>query len=221
VIKPFDFFAVLIHNSSKKRAMMTERFDRAAQNWDKGDMRTSIANAVFQTITSRIALLNHMDILDFGCGTGLLSFKIAPMVRSVTGVDLSEKMLEQLEAKNTPSLRVVPLRKDILNYPVERQFHGIVSSMAMHHVEDTAALFKTFRSCLKRDGFVAIADLEAEDGTFHSHGNEGVCHLGFDRDALRKTIEDAGFGNVRFHTAHAVEKEGKNYPIFLVTAMKL
>ncbi|HEX5329204.1 class I SAM-dependent methyltransferase [Sulfuricurvum sp.] len=199
---------------------MSERFNQAAQEWDKGDMRQNIAHAVFQTISSRIALLNTMSVMDFGAGTGLLSFKIAPMVKRVVGVDLSEKMLEQLASKNTPQVQVKPLYHDILSEPLEEQFHGIVSSMAIHHVPDTAELFKAFYAHLKRDGFIAIADLEAEDGTFHSHGNEGVYHFGFERDALRETIEKAGFANVRFHHAYTVDREDQNYPIFLVTAHK-
>lgn len=199
---------------------MTERFNEAAAEWDKKDTRQNIAQAVFQTITSRVALLNHMEILDFGCGTGLLGFKIAPLVRSVTGVDLSEKMLEQLDAKNTSSLQITSLCRDIMEEPLEKRFDGIVSSMAMHHVQDTAKLFETFHGHLKRDGFIAVADLEAEDGTFHSHGNEGVHHFGFEREKLRQTIEKAGFSNVRFHSAYSVAKEKGEYPIFLVTATK-
>jgi 2-polyprenyl-3-methyl-5-hydroxy-6-metoxy-1,4-benzoquinol methylase len=199
---------------------MSERFNQAAQGWDKGDMRQNIAHGVFQMIVSRISLLNNMNIMDFGAGTGLLSFKIAPMVKSVVGVDLSEKMLEQLEGKNTPELNVTPICHDILSISLEQQFHGIVSSMAMHHVEDTPKLFRAFHTHLKRDGFIAIADLEAEDGTFHTHGNEGVHHFGFERDTLRETIEKAGFEHVRFHNAYTVKKEDRTYPIFLVTATK-
>lgn len=200
---------------------MTERFDKAAEMWDSGDMRQNIASAVFKTLASRIALMNTMKILDFGAGTGLLSFKIAPMVRSVTGVDLSSGMLEQLEAKNTASLHVKPLLHDIMEKPLEQKFNGIVSSMAMHHVEDTARLFQTFYAHLERDGFVAIADLEEEDGTFHAqHGNDGVHHFGFNKDSLRATIEKAGFKNIRFHDAYSVNREDGSYPIFLVTAMK-
>lgn len=199
---------------------MSERFNQAAAKWDKGDMRQNIAHAVFQTITSRIALLNNMNIMDFGAGTGLLSFKIAPMVKRVVGVDLSQKMLEQLESKNSPTLSVQPIYQDILNTPLQEQFHGIVSSMAMHHVEDTFELFKAFHNHLKRDGFVAIADLEEEDGTFHEHGNDGVHHFGFDRESLRETIEKAGFEHVRFHHAYTVQKSDKGYPIFVVTATK-
>ncbi|HZF71489.1 class I SAM-dependent methyltransferase [Sulfuricurvum sp.] len=199
---------------------MSERFNQAAAEWDKGDMRQNIAHAVFQTISNRISLLNTMHIMDFGAGTGLLSFKIAQMVQSVVGVDLSEKMLEQLESKNTDTLRVEAICQNICEVPLEKKFHGIVSSMAMHHVEHTADLFRAFHKHLKRDGFIAIADLEVEDGTFHSHGNEGVHHFGFERETLRKTIEDAGFEHVRFHHAHTIEKETQNYPIFLVTASK-
>ncbi len=199
---------------------MTERFDNAAAGWDREDTRQNIASGVFQTLTSRIALLNNMKIMDFGAGTGLLSFKIAPLVHTVVGVDLSTKMLEQISAKNSGSINVIPLCQDILMDPMDEQFHGIVSSMAMHHVEDTDTLFKTFYDHLKKDGFIAIADLEAEDGTFHSHGNDGVYHFGFDRDTLREKIEKAGFSHVRFHHAHTIEKEIGRYPIFLVTAIK-
>lgn len=200
---------------------MTERFNEVAVEWDKGDIRQEIAASVFKTIVSRIALLNTMNIMDFGAGTGLLSFKVAPMVRSVTGVDLSIGMLEQLESKNVPSLQVKTLCQDIMQTPCDQKFHGIVSSMAMHHVENTALLFQTFYTHLERDGFIAIADLEEEDGTFHSqHGNDGVHHFGFNRDLLRETIEKAGFKNVRFHDAYSVNREDGKYPIFLVTAMK-
>ncbi len=200
---------------------MTERFDKVAQEWDSGDMRQNIASAVFKTIASRIALLNTMEIMDFGTGTGLLSFKLAPMVRSVTGVDLSAGMLEQLEAKNSAAVHVSTVLQDIMSQPLKQTFNGIVSSMAMHHVENTKALFETFYAHLKRDGFIAIADLEEEDGTFHAqHGNDGVHHLGFNKDLLRETIEKAGFKNVRFHDAYTIKREDGSYPIFLVTAMK-
>jgi len=199
---------------------MSKHFDNAAAQWDQGDTRQNIAQCVFQTITSRIALANTMNIMDFGAGTGLLSFKIAPMVNSVTGIDLSEKMLEQIVVKNSDTLQVKVACKNIISEPLDEEFHGIVSSMAMHHVEDTASLFKTFYSHLKRDGFVALADLEAEDGSFHAHGNDGVYHFGFERDGLRDIMEQAGFVNVRFHHAYTVEKETQNYPIFVVTAIK-
>lgn len=199
---------------------MQQRFDEAAATWDAGDVRVATARSIFQTLTSRMALRNSMDILDFGCGTGLLSFQAVPLVRSVTGVDLSPNMVAQLLQKNTPQLQVNAVCQDIVRQPMEQKFHGIISSMALHHVEDLPSLFRAFYAHLHRDGFIALADLETEDGTFHSNGNEGIYHFGFDRDDLRTLIETAGFKNVRFHEACTITKEAKNYPVFLVIATK-
>ena len=69
-------------------------------------------------------------------------------------------------------------------------------------------------------GFVALADLDSEDGSFHPPGTEGVYHHGFDRDALTGLLEAAGFEDVKFQTAVEVPKEGSSYPIFLVVASK-
>ncbi len=199
---------------------MQQHFDEAASTWDMGDVRVATARSIFQTLISRMALGSSMDLLDFGCGTGLLSFQAAPLVNSVTGVDLSPNMVAQLLQKNTPELQIDAVCQDIVNTPLEQKFHGIISSMALHHVEELPALFSTFYTHLHRDGFIALADLETEDGTFHSNGNEGIYHLGFDRDGLRVLIETAGFKNVRFHEACTITKEAKSYPVFLVIATK-
>lgn len=198
---------------------MSEKFDLAAKEWDKGDMRQGTAQSVFQAIVGRIALQKSMNILDFGCGTGLLSFKVAPLVKSVTGVDVSTKMLEELEAKNSSAIYVKALNHDMLAHPIKETFDGVVSSMAMHHIEDTAKLLGAFYAHLSRGGFVALADLEAEEGTFHSD-NEGVHHFGFDKEKLRATMAAIGFVNIRFHEACTIEKGEGKYPIFLVTATK-
>jgi hypothetical protein len=92
--------------------------------------------------------------------------------------------------------------------------------MAMHHVEDTDNMFKRFAEHLKSGARVALADLDKEEGTFHPEDIEGVFHHGFDRDELRSIMEKNGFTDIEFDTAHVVNKEGKEYPIFLVTATK-
>ena len=68
--------------------------------------------------------------------------------------------------------------------------------------------------------FIALADLDKEDGSFHPEDTEGIFHLGFKRNELQIILEKYGFGGIRFLTAHTVNKEEKKYPIFLVTATK-
>lgn len=57
------------------------------------------------------------------------------------------------------------------------RFDGIISAMALHHIKDTQHLLRTFTSHLHPGGFIALADLDREDGSFHTHGNEGVFHF--------------------------------------------
>ena len=196
------------------------RFDAAAAEWDKGDMRQRIAAQTADTILKTIPLKADMDLLDFGAGTGLLTFRLASSVRSVTAVDTSPKMLEVLQSKSTPEHVIKTECRDITQLPMEETFDGIISSMAMHHVENTEAFLKTLHAHLRPGGFIAIADLDKEDGTFHTHGNEGVYHFGFDREALKEKAEKNGFTDVRFDTALTIEKPGGSYPIFLLSAYK-
>ena len=196
------------------------RFDAAAADWDKGDLRQRIAAETAETIIKNVALTDEMDLLDFGAGTGLLTYRLAPSVRSVTAVDTSPKMLEVLQSKSTPHHLIKTVCGDITQVPLSESFDGIISSMAMHHVENTGAFLKTLYDHLRPGGFIAIADLDKEDGTFHSHGNEGVYHFGFEREALKAAAEQNGFTDVRFDTALTIEKPGGSYPIFLLSAYK-
>ncbi|MBN2895295.1 MAG: class I SAM-dependent methyltransferase [Campylobacterales bacterium] len=200
---------------------MSKRFDEAAKTWDQNDTRTRLSSAIAQAIETHVALRPSMRLMDFGAGTGLLSERLAPLVRSIAAVDVSSGMLGELEQKASIKAVVTPYCRNILHDPLEGDFDGIVSAMALHHVEDTRELMKVFFEHLNPGGFIALCDLDAEDGTFHSHGNDGVFHFGFQRDALASFCADAGFEHVRFETAHTVLREsGRGYPIFLLCAVK-
>ena len=108
--------------------------------------------------------------------------------------------------------------QDITKQPLEEKFDVIMSAMAMHHVEDTDLLMQRLFEHLKPDARLALVDLDAEDGTFHPADIEGVYHDGFDREELKTIMEKNGFKDIKFVTAHTVDKEEKKYPIFLVTA---
>jgi tRNA (cmo5U34)-methyltransferase len=96
-------------------------------------------------------------------------------------------------------------------------FDLITSSMALHHVRDLPALFSQFRSMLRAGGHVALADLDREDGTFHSPDVTDVHHLGFDRADLRAQLAAAGFEDLRDTTAHVHRRHGREYPVFLIS----
>ena len=95
--------------------------------------------------------------------------------------------------------------------------------MTLHHIEDAKGILKKFHDLLNPLGKLVIADLDKEDGSFHTDGTTDV-HLGFERSELQKWVEEAGFADVRFSTAFEIKKKigdaEKTFPVFLLTARK-
>ena len=198
-------------------------FNKEAAKWDENPGRVKLANDVADAIIREAAPAPGMDALDFGCGTGLVTLRIQPLVGSITGADSSAGMLAVLESK-VKAQGLTNVRTQLVDFErggrVEGKFHLVISSMTLHHVKDTAALFKQWHGLLLPGGLLAAADLEAEDGSFHGN-NTGVFHLGFDREHLKRLLREAGFSDVRDVTAAAVTREvesgGKReFPVFLI-----
>jgi len=199
---------------------MADLFAVKAKDWDANERRSKLASAVASSILEHVPLHKQMTVLDFGAGTGLISAQIAPRVNRIVAADTSKAMLDRLALKPELEGKVDVICQDITEHPLAARFDLIVSSMTMHHVENTARLMQRFAEHLNDSGLVALADLDKEDGSFHPADTEGVFHFGFDRDELRLTLENHGFEQVKFFTAHTIYGEEKDYPIFLVTARK-
>ena len=198
---------------------MQDNFKDKAKVWDKGSTRVNGAKTIADAIGRKIDLASHMEVIDFGVGTGLLGFEIVPKVKSILGVDTSLAMLQKLEEKNTTELFIEPCNQDIVQTPLEKEFHGVISSMTLHHVEDLELFFKRIYENLKNDGFIALADLEKEDGTFHSD-NTGVFHFGFEEQELLQVVKNVGFKNISIENINTIEKPSRDFGVFLLTATK-
>lgn len=199
---------------------MTDLFRGKAADWDQRPVPAQISEGVSRAMLAAVPFSPDDAVMDFGAGTGLLAGKIAPRVRSVLAVDVSPAMLEQLAKKPELQGKVEVFCQDLTAAPLGRTVDRVVSAMAMHHVEDTAALLRALYAHLRPGGTVALADLDREDGDFHPPGTEGVFHAGFDRESLVEKMRDAGFVDARVVTACEVDKGEKRYPVFLATATR-
>lgn len=218
-----DLYNSLISNCDKyliSIIQMPDFFKAKANDWDASEFRAQLSSAIGTSIVEHVALNSDMMVMDFGAGTGLLTSQMTPRVKSVDAVDTSASMLEKLVAKPEFEGKVIAVCQDITQEPLDLRYDLIISAMAMHHVEDTDQLFATFSKHLTPGGYIAIADLDEEDGTFHEPGSEGIFHHGFVRDELRAIITKNGFDDVRFYNVHTIERNDRGYPVFLVTAKK-
>jgi cyclopropane fatty-acyl-phospholipid synthase-like methyltransferase len=197
-----------------------DHFKEKSKSWDMNSKRVKNAKSIANLIVNNIKLHKEMELMDFGAGTGLLSYCVAPNVKKIVAVDNSPSMLREFKNKcDEFSCIIEVLEKDLSHETIERKFDGIISSMTIHHLEDINALFSKFYDLLEESGFIAIADLDTEDGSFHND-NAGVFHHGFDRDTLKKIALDAGFKNIKFDLANIIDKPHRQFNVFLMTGEK-
>ena len=197
-----------------------DHFEHKSKSWDMSSMRVKNAKSIADLIVKNINFDNSMEVMDLGAGTGLLSYFIAPYVAKIVAVDNSPSMLKEFKSKALEfDSKTEVIELDISQGDIDRKFDGIISSMTIHHVEDTTALFSKLYNMLSENGFIAIADLDTEDGNFHSE-NTGVYHYGFNRDELETIAKKVGFKNIEFHLASTIEKPHSTFTVFLMTAVK-
>ena len=202
-------------------------FDKEAAAWDENPGRVKLANEVADAIIREAQPSSAMDALDYGCGTGLVTLRLQPLVRTIVGADSSSGMLGMLQSK-IEKRHLTNVQTRLLDFEhggtIAGKFHLIVSSMTLHHVLDTARLFQQWYELLLPGGVLAVADLDTEDGSFHGD-NTGVRHLGFDRQYLRGLLRSVGFCSIRDTTAATMMREvaeggSRSFPIFLLIAGK-
>jgi ubiquinone/menaquinone biosynthesis C-methylase UbiE len=202
-------------------------FDERARDWDSDPKKVERARVVADAIRNTIPLSQEMKAFEYGCGTGLLSFALQSDLGEITLADTSQGMLDVLQEKIAKAevANMHPIRLDLASDPLPDERYDLTYSlMVLHHIQDAKDMLSKFRHVLKPNGIRVVADLDQEDGTFHTDGSTDV-HKGFLRGELQKMVEEAGFGNVSFMTAYEIKKqidnEEKVFPVFLMAAQKI
>jgi ubiquinone/menaquinone biosynthesis C-methylase UbiE len=200
-------------------------FDARAASWDEDPSKVERARAVAEAIAREVRLSPAMRALEYGAGTGLLSFLLRERLGEITLADVSDGMLDVARAKIAAAgdARMRALKLDLgADDSPAGPFDVVYSLMTLHHIPDTDRILHRFFDVLASPGMLLVADLDAEDGAFHGEGFEG--HNGFDRGTLGARTIAAGFAEVRFVTAFEMRKEAggtmRTFPIFLMVAIK-
>ena len=193
-------------------------FDSLAKEWDQNSNRVKNAKTLYEKLDTLLDL-EGKKIIDYGAGSGLLSTLLAQKASEVLALDSSKKMLEQIDKKikDHKIPNITTAHHDILKDDLPKNYDLFVSSMTLHHIEDTKEFIAKAKSSLEKGGHIALLDLCSEDGSFHSRGNDGVYHFGFDLDELRGLCEELGLEVIFLDEIYQIKKE-KNYPVFLLVA---
>ena len=192
---------------------MKHDFNHKAETFDS-PKNIFLANLVCQAVEKQIALLSDKEILDFGGGTGLLALPLAQQAKSVTLVDISERMLEQarLKAEQQDIKNIQFLEQDLLEKPLEQEFDLIVVCRVLHHMPDIDATLAMFHHHLRENGQVFIADFTKIEPNHH----------GFDLAELETKLAQNGFSSIGSQILYSAEDLflGNYAELFLTVAQK-
>lgn len=205
-----------------------QRFDDAAAGWEEKPQRVALARGVAAAIRQAIPLADTMHVLEYGCGTGLVSRILSPHVEKILAVDTSPRMLEVLRQKVGEEKigNIEPLVHDLTRDPLPAEsFDLVMSSMTLHHIPDVEGLLHQLCAALKPGGYLAVADLVTEDGSFHDD-NRGVAHQGIDPETVRAILAKNGGRDIVVQEIYTIEKKQEHdatvrrYPVFLARCRK-
>lgn len=201
---------------------MLNHFDLSASGWDT-PIRIERSKKIADIIVPRIKHLKNPKGLEFGAGTGLLSFALYSYFQSILLVDNSVEMINVAKSK-IDSFQNSNLSTVLIDFENENLkdmcFDVIFSQMALHHIQNIENLFQKFFGLLNDNGMLIIADLYKEDGSFHTNSNSFV-HKGFDPDNLSQILSKVGFSKTEHFQCLEIEKENsKKYPVFILFSNK-
>ncbi|HHK7480944.1 class I SAM-dependent methyltransferase [Streptococcus pneumoniae] len=192
---------------------MKHDFNHKAETFDS-PKNIFLANLVCQAAEKQIDLLSDKEILDFGGDTGLLALPLAKQAKSVTLVDISEKMLEQarLKVEQQAIKNIQFLEQDLPKNPLEKEFDFLAVSRVLHHMPDLDAALSLFHQHLKEDGKLIIADFTKTEANHH----------GFDLAELENKLIEHGFSSVHSQILYSAEDlfQGNHSEFFLIVAQK-
>lgn len=205
---------------------MRTEFDEKAAAWDEDPVRVKRAEVIAGILKSRIDLSTIGSALEYGSGTGLLSFALRDELSAVTLMDESSEMIK-LAGKKAAQLQANHFRPVQYNLMKEQmpkeRFDLIYILLTLHHVLDYEGLLSKFATLLEPNGYLVIIDLEKEDGSFHD--GEFFGHKGFEKCILKSNLEEVDLQFENYEVCYELEKtdeqgDKRKYPLFMMIARK-
>ena len=192
---------------------MEHHFNYRAESFDspKNQFLAGLVNA---EIKQQVSELSTKSILDFGGGTGLIALPLAKQAKSVTLVDIAERMLEQarIKVENQKLKNLHLIQQDLVLKPLEQTFNLIIVSRVLHHMPHLDSSLAMFKEHLTLGGQLFIADYTAPDGENH----------GFIISELEETLKNHGFSDIQTQILYSSDNLFLDKPsqLFLTSAIR-
>ena len=139
-------------------------FDDRAQNWDDGNSDLSGAKKIVKQFSD---LVTGCDILDIGCGTGVLTMPLQNAgAKSIVGIDISSEMINIAKEKFPQNTYIC---EDILKWQSNKCFDTIFMYNVYPHLSNTDELINKIWTLLKKDGHFIVAHGSSKENINSHH----------------------------------------------------
>lgn len=188
-------------------------FKQMAAHYDSPE-RKQVAAVIHEELEQRLEQLAGRDLLlDYGCGTGLMSLPFAEHFSKLLLVDIAEEMLEQVRGKcqalelSNVALKTVPEFQE-----GQEQANAILVVQTLLHVAQVEELLEQLAAHLLPDGQIFLIDFLAHEEIDHP-----LVHPGFSQEELLSLCQQAGLKLVEFKPFYTADSlfMGKRATLFV------
>lgn len=202
-------------------------FNNQSISWDN-EKRVKRAKVIADQIAAAVELRANYRAMEFGCGTGLVSFNLNNKLKDITCVDTSQGMIDVLKTK-IQQQQVTNIKAYSCNiyedYRLTSEYDLIYTSMALHHIVDIETTLANLYKLLKQDGYLCIVDLDEDDGSFHKLEEGFNGHHGFNQMELKKVLERIGYKELEsrtfYHDVKHIDDVIVKYSLFIMVGRKI
>ncbi len=162
-------------------------------------------------------LVKNMEILDLGCGTGLGAVLYRPFAKHLTGVDISEKMLEKADEKKLYNCLEV---FDILQpWAFPKKFDLIYSADVFVYFGSLDGIIKSAAASLAPGGKIAFSTerLKNDAKDYQLYPSGRYAHS---KRYIQNCLGCHGLSQLQLETTQIRKQSGKPVKGFLVVAQK-
>lgn len=164
---------------------VADLFDKYAERFDGhliGELKYNTPQSMFGLLN--LCTGNKFEILDIGCGTGLMGRLLKPFASKMVGVDLSKEMLSRAELTSAYNQLLVG---DILEFldQCKESFNLVVAADVFNYIGGLDNIFKDLSRIIPTEGLFCFSVEKSESTTFslspknlrYSHSSEYIQEL--------------------------------------------